>query len=404
MSKEGEAQIVSLSELMSDDIGGAKKEFEKNESDKDLAKAVEGKPETYDFFNLDSAKQEAEEDKKKEEEEKGESEKVDTEVEVKEATLEETLNGTADSIIKDTSESLVYKRTLKSMFGDSITHLIQEDEEGNEVETPIEDIVINEQLFQQIVQSKMDNIKEEASKDKISVKGVSEFAKKLVEIDRNGGDISELIKVKETYADPLDSIDVTTEEGQVQAIYLRMLAGGQDEDTIRRLIESYKREGSLEEIANKASQELRDAIDQQIENARIESENQRNQRKDLIKQYKKEIRNNLESFQLNDNIKNKIVTLATKEDENGRFEMDRLYYQLRENPEKAARLALFLLDEDEYVKQVTNSTVQKKKLESASKLKIVSGSKSSNAGPQLKSNSQRSSEDNILPLDRLGQI
>jgi hypothetical protein len=401
MSKEGEAQIVSLSDLMSDDIGGAKKEVEKQKSDQDLAKAVEGKPESYDFFNLDSAKE-----KKAETEEKEDEDKPSTEAkeESKEKTLEETLNSESDFVISDTSESVVYKKTLKSMFGDSITHLIQEDEEGNEIETPIEDVVIDEKLFREIVQSKMDSIKEEASKDKISVKGVSEFAKKLVEIDRNGGDISELIKVKETYADPLDSIDITTEEGQIQAVYLRMLAGGQDEDTIRRLIESYKREGNLEDIANKATQELRAAIDQQIENARIASENQKNQRKELIKQYKKEIRNNLEPFQLNDNIKNKIVTLATKEDENGRFEMDRLYYQLRENPEKAARLALFLLDEEEYVKQVTNSTVQQKKLESASKLKIVSGSKSSTAGPQLKSNSQRSTEDNILPLDRLGNL
>ena len=154
-------------------------------------------------------------------------------------------------------------------------------------------------------------------------------------------------------------------------------------------------------MAQQAEKDLREALDQQLENARQAAENSKKQRKELLKQYKKDLRDNLSGFELNDNIKNKIVTLATKEDDQGRFEMDRLYYQLRENPEKAARLALFLLDEDEYVKQVTNAVVQQKKLDSAGKLKIVMGSSKQTASPQLSGNNKKDSAENILPLDRL---
>ena len=404
MSKE--AKIVPLSELMGDNIGESPRTVEKQKSDEDLAKAIEGQDDDLNFFNLDEAKKKAEEAKKAEEEKdvKMEEKNAQTIVaeEKKQPTIAETFNSSEPgAVVTKDAESEVYKKTLLSMFGDSITSLIQEDEDGNEIEVSFEDLTINEDLFQQIVQQKLDLIKEEASKDKISVKGVSDFAKKLIEIDRNGGDINELIKAKEAYADPLDEIDFDTEEGQIQAIYLRLIAGGQDEDTIRRLIQSYKAEGSLAQIAQQAEQDLRKALDQQLENARLAAERGQQQRKDLLKQYKKDLKDNLDVFQLNENIKNKIVTLATKEDENGRFEMDRLYYQLRENPEKAARLALFLLDEDEYVKQVTNSTVQQKKLESASKLKIVMGSTKQTASPQLTGKSGKDIGDNILPLDRL---
>jgi hypothetical protein len=404
------AKIVPLSELMGDNIGESPKEVAKQKSDEDLVKAIDGQEEKQNFFNLDDAKEKAEAEAKKAEESKEEGGKAEKKEETtvvaedsKQPTIEETFNKSEPgTIVAEDAESDVYKKTLKSMFGDSIGSLIQEDEDGNEKEVSLEDITINEDLFQQIVQQKLDLIKEEASKDKISVKGVSDFAKKLIEIDRNGGDINELIKQKESYADPLDEIDFDTEEGQIQAVYLRLLAGGQDEDTIRRLIQSYKTEGSLAQKAQQAEQDLRGAVDQQLENARLAAEKSKTERKGLLKQYKKDLKENLSSFQLNDNIKNKIVTLATKEDDEGRFEMDRLYYQLRENPEKAARLALFLLDEDEYVKQVTNAVVQQKKLDSAGKLKIVMGSQKQTASPQLSGKSSKeSTEDNILPLDRL---
>lgn len=404
-----QAKIVPLSELMGDNIGESPNVVEKKKSDEDLAKAIEGKEESPNFFNLDEAKEKAEAEAKKAEEEKGEEDgKKGIEnptivaEEKKQPTIEETFNSSEPgTVVTKDAESEVYKKTLKSMFGDTIGTLIQEDEEGNEKEVSLDEITIDEDLFQQIVQQKLDLIKEEASKDKISVKGVSDFARKLIEIDRNGGDINELIKAKEAYADPLDAIDFDTEEGQIQAVYLRLVAGGQDEDTIRRLIQSYKDEGSLAQKAQQAEQDLRKALDQQLENARLAAENSKKQRKELLKQYKKDLKEKLDVFQLNDNIKNKIVTLATKEDDEGRFEMDRLYYQLRENPEKAARLALFLLDEDEYVKQVTNAVVQQKKLDSAGKLKIVMGSTKQTASPQLSGKGSKESGDNILPLDRL---
>jgi hypothetical protein len=287
------------------------------------------------------------------------------------------------------------------MFGDSIDTLIQEDEEGNEIEVALDEVEIDEDTFKEIVKSKLEEIKEEAAKDKISVKGISDFTRDLIEIDRNGGDINELIKVKESFSDPLDELDLTTEEGQIKAIYLRMMAGGQDEDTIRRLIKSYKADGELEEIALRAEQELRSAMQQQVERAKQAAIENAERRKTLLKSYKKDIKENLSDFELNENIKNKIVQLATKEDDNGRFEIDTIYYAHREDPKKAARLALFLLDEQEYINQVTNEAVKNTKLNTAKKLKIVTGSARTTAGPTLKENTNRFGGDGLIPLETI---
>lgn len=388
------ARIVPLSQLMGENIGEEAKAKEKEESNADLELAIEGKETPNDFFNLDTSKKKAEEEElKNTTEETAEVESIDK--------SEVFKNTEKDYNIVKSDQSEVYRKTLKSMFGNSISSLIQEDEEGNETEVSLDDLEIDEDLFKEIVESKLDMIKEEASKDKISVQGVSDFARRLVEIDRNGGDISELIKMKESYSDPLDRIDLTTEQGQQQAVFLRLTAGGQDADTAMRLIKSYQDEGSLEDMAVKSEKELREALNVQLEQARLNSEKRIEQRKELLKNYKKDLRNNLDQFKLNDSVKNKIVTIATKEDDYGRFELDRLYYSFREDPSKAARLALFLLDEEEFVKQVTNDAVQNTKLNSAKKLKVVLGSSKSTAGPQLKSNTSK--EDNLLPLDRLSR-
>jgi hypothetical protein len=372
MIKE-EAKIVSLSSLMSDKIGGD--EDDKKQSDLELKAAVTGEVEKDNFFELDDAKEREEARLKAEATEKEEAEKLAASnaeaTEPKKEESNEVIELDDSGSLKEKEQSDFYKRSLKAMFGDTISHIIEDDGKGNEVEVSLEDAIVTEEFYNQIVKSKLEDIKEEASKDKISTVGVSDFARDLIEIDRNNGDISELLKAKEAYSDPLDKLDLTTEQGQSQAVFLRMMASGQDEDTTRRLIQSYKAEGILEDKALEAETELKEAIQLQVEKAKETAKAKTEQRKAALKDYKKDIKGSLERYQLNDNVKNKVVILATKEDENGRFELDKVYYQHRENPQDAADLALFLLDKEEFIKQVTNKAVSDTKLKTAKKLRVV---------------------------------
>jgi hypothetical protein len=398
MSNES-AKIVSLADLMSDNIGDNQAQAEKEVSSKELVSALNNEEPDFNFFNLSDAKRAQNTSEEEEDENDDSDNSASTNTPIVKSLEAKKIEEKDLNFVSSNSE--IYKKTLKSMFGDSISSLIQEDEEGNEIEISLDELNLDEELFNQILQSKMDEVKEEAAKDKISVAGVSDFTRDLIEIDRNGGDIAELIKVKEAYSDPLDRLDLSTEQGQVQAIYLRMLAGGQDEDTIRRLINSYKSEGVLEDVASKAEKELRAAMQQQVEHAKQVATDNAEKRKTLLKSYKKDMKENLSDFELNETIKNKIVTLATKEDDHGRFEIDRIYYAHREDPRKAARLALFLLDEQEYINQVTRAAVRDTKLNTAKKLKIVTGSAKSTSGPVIKDNVNRFGGDGLIPLETI---
>lgn len=376
------AKIVSFSSFLDDEIG---KPDPKEQIKEEIKDAVSGNK-NDDIFGFGSTEEEIgkpilreEENEPENNEEENLTEKSEEKTEKVETIVEEANKDVSGKNQVDTSK--IYYDALKSMFGDTISHIIQQDDEGNDVEVALEEVVLDKELFEAIVESKMASLKEDLSKDKISVAGVSDLTKDLIEIDKNGGNITDLLKVKRDFSDPLDQLDITTPEGQRLAIYLRKKSKGAPDEEIEALIRTWEADGVLEEKAVAAESELRAAIQHQVELTKKQAEDQAKHRKEVMKNYKKDIKENLNSFQLNDAVKNKIVLLATKTDEEGRFEIDKAYDQARSNPESAARLALFLLDENEYIKQVTNSAVQKTKLDTASKIRVVA--RKSDVAPTL---------------------
>jgi hypothetical protein len=386
---------------MSDQIGDGVAE-DRAQSEKDLQNALKGETSNNDYFELNSIENEDDSIIGSSTTEAPITELPATEpvVENVSSNSQETLETTSqEAAPKSTPESDMYKETLKLMYGGSIKTIVEIDAEGNEVEVSIEDAVIDKEYFSQLVEAKQSEIKEEAAKDKVSVKGVSDFTRRMIEIDRKGGNINDLLKAKEVYSDPLDQIDLDTESGQETAVYLRMMAAGQDQDSTRRLIASYKAEGILEEKARVADSELRAGLEHQMKLAEKEAEIEAENIKNLMKSYKKDIRENLTRFELNDNIKNKIVKLATAKDDNGRFEIDNHYRAFREDPQLAADLALFLLDKEEYDKQVTNQAVQNTKLSTAKTLKVVKTD--AGAGVPLKENTNSNRGDGRISISSL---
>lgn len=363
------AAIISFDTLLSEDIGGdtSKKEV----VEKELEDALKGKTEDVFNFGEDVGKPILEKEVDQEE-------PVTTPtVEVVDTKAEEAKEEAKGEGVNKTSE--IYHQALKSMFGEDLTHIIQEDAEGNDQEVLISDVVLDKTMFEAIVSSKMETVKEEYTKDKISIQGVSDITKDLIEIDKKGGNITELLRVKRDITDPLDQLDITTKEGQRLAIYLRKKAKGQEDDEISRLINAYESEGILEEKGLAAESELRAAVSKQIEDAKINAQNENKRKKDLLKSYKQEVKKGLSQFEMNDAMKNKVTLLATKTDDKGQFEIDKAYDEARSNPISAARLALFLLDEDEYIKQVSNKAVQSTKLESAKRIRVIT--KKSDSAP-----------------------
>lgn len=355
------AKIIDLSELMSQEIG------DNTEETKPFVYNPEKEPE--DFFGLNSEDEQtetAQEDK--EDEEDAEAGKGVQTVTLDTKEGEEGRN----EEVEETSESLKYKVTLKNLFGESVTHILQENEQGEEVEVAIEDIEITQDIYEDILRAKIEATAEEAKANTISTDGVSEFTRELIEIDRLGGDVNTLLRSKETYTDVLDKLDLTTKEDQKQAVYLRMKAeGSRSDEEIEILIEGYESKGMLGDKAVTSDKEIRQAIKEQVEQAKRIADEERKNRDELIKKYEKDIVKSLDQFELDDKIKNKIARLTVKRDDNERFEIDNMYFQMKQDPEKAAKLALFILDNDEYNKQVSKDIKRETQLKSAGRLTLI---------------------------------
>jgi hypothetical protein len=270
----------------------------------------------------------------------------------------------------ESSNSLIYKAALKEVFGNEIGAIVQE-VDGEEKEFTLDEIDLDKETFADILKSKIEEIKESANRNKISVEGTSDYLQKLIEVEKNGGDISGLLQMKQQLSDPLDGLDLDNPEDQKEIIYLRGSASGQDQADLIRLIKAYEEDGILEEKAQQAYTTLRTAIDAKLNEAVLKAEMDKAAKEEEFKVYKKSVKENLSQFQLNDKVKAKLVDLATKVDEKGQLELDVRYTEARLNPEKAARLALMLFDEEEFIKQVTSKEVTAQKLEGARKLKIV---------------------------------
>jgi hypothetical protein len=384
MENEEKAGLISLESLTGKDIGEVTDD-KKEAAEKELESKLTGKSTDPFFPGLDSLGEfeEEEEDIKDEVEEEGETE----ESEVKEEEV-------ADKVVNESSSN--YKELLKGMWGDSIDTIVQE-VDGEEVEVSIDEMDIDEEMFQTIIQSKIEQERENAGKNKISTEGMSDFAKSLIEIDRNGGDISELLEMKKAYSDPLDNLDISTPEGQKQAIYLRKKAAdpNQDDDEIILLIDAYEKKGILGDKAEVAERELREAFEMQVEARKKAAIEAQEARKKMLDDYKKDLKGQVSNqFTLNDNVIKKLVNIATKSDEDGRFELDSRYSEYRRDPQKAARLALFLLDEEEYIKQVSSKEVKNEKIKSA-KLKLRTKVSS---GAEIGSN-KKGSPDDLISMD-----
>ncbi len=250
--------------------------------------------------------------------------------------------------------------------------LVLEDEEGNEI--PITEADLDEEETIGLINKVIEERVSSELADKVSTKGISDFTKKLIEIEKNGGNVQQALETYNTYKSPMDEIDISDKDGQVDAIYLTLSAKGLSDDDITSLIETYDTNGELEERAKKAKKDLDIAFEKQMEKINQEAIDRKNEYKDFVKKYSEDIKKEISgSFQLRPELVNKLVDISSKEGNDGRFEMDKIYQDIRRDPKRSAALTLFLLDKEEYDRQVSSKKVDETNKKTFAKFKLTRG-------------------------------
>ena len=307
-----------------------------------------------------------------------------------------------DPIVEpDTTEepesSKVYKKILLDTFGD-VGIFETEDEEGNVVEHTLDSLILDEAQFTEILQQKLALEKELATKDKVSIKGVSDITKAMIEIDNNGGDSSSLLQVRQQYYDPIASIDMDDVAGQKHMLYLRMSSQGISESDISDLITTYEANGTLKTKAEQAEVQMKALLNKVVEEEKAKAREAAEKAAAADKAFRNSVKTIASNFELNEAFRKKVVDLATKKDDKNVYEIDKIYGEAMKDPEKAFKISLMLLDEEAYNKQITEQKIRDVKKDQLQRLRLTGRS---GAQSLDKRNDKPNPGDRLIPLDKL---
>ena len=287
-----------------------------------------------------------------------------------------------------------YKDLVKDLFGDTFDSIIIE-EDGEEVEKSLEDLDLDKESFIDLVKSHVESVKEEVTKDKLEVKDISDITKKIIEIDKNGGNVTEALKVYQDYQDPFSTLDLTNEEDITKAIIHGERMLGTSDEEIANKLDYYEFKKTTSEEAFK----LKDKIDQitakKVEEIEQNAIKQKEFEKQALKEYRVDLSKSLDDFDLKPAFKKKLLDISSKKGDNGRFELDDLYSKVRANPVDSAELIMFLANKEEYLKQKLAPELTKKQVETQKKLRFT---RKSRGDQSLKTSS---SKDDLLDMSEL---
>lgn len=238
-----------------------------------------------------------------------------------------------------------------------------------------EEITINDLDFSKedslcdILSTVLESQKEDIVKDKIDVTSVSDITKKLIQADKAGANIVDILKQYDTNVAPIEKLDIENKADQIKIVrhYVDLLGLPKDEadEFFKGIIN--KGEEYIEAKAIKYKAELDKRMDDIIQQRTKEAAEKKAKDAEDFRRYKKDLKSSIQAkYQLNDTMVSKALDFALKPSESNPG-ITKAFNRVREmmmNPEEAPDLIMFLMNPGEFIKQKSNQAVvdEKKKI------------------------------------------
>lgn len=238
-----------------------------------------------------------------------------------------------------------------------------------------EEITINDLDFSKedslcdILSTVLESQKEDIVKDKIDVTSVSDITKKLIQADKAGANIVDILKQYDTNVAPIEKLDIENKADQIKIVrhYVDLLGLPKDEadEFFKSIIN--KGEEYVEAKAIKYKAELDKRMDDIIQQRTKEAAEKKAKDAEDFRRYKKDLKSSIQAkYQLNDTMVSKALDFALKPSESNPG-ITKAFNRVREmmmNPEEAPDLIMFLMNPGEFIKQKSNQAVvdEKKKI------------------------------------------
>jgi hypothetical protein len=266
-----------------------------------------------------------------------------------------------------------YSKKLKSLIEDGIIEnfSITVNDNDEQKEVFIEDIEdLTEEGYKQILEG-WKNAKDEDIKSKyISVDGLDETTKKLIEIKRAGGDISQIIEKNVSAIETLSKLkeNIDNEQVQINIVAHSLQQKGLSQKVVEAQIKDYIDSGILETEATTIIDTHLSAHQTEIENKKNAELQREIKEKEDLKTLRKTLTSTYKDMNLPENIHKVLVDNATKLDQDKISNTDKLYFEAIKDPQRFAEINFFLNNPEEYKKFISSQKVIKAKTENAKSL------------------------------------
>lgn len=268
-------------------------------------------------------------------------------------------------------------------------------------EVSFEDMTIDKDTFVALMKHNQDEFKSKITESTVSTEGISEFTQKLINIEKHGGSVQQALKAYQSIKEPLNNIDVSDVRGQRAICFLRLQQQGIKDQEAKDLIETYELKGVLEDKAVGFKEELDEAFTNWMSKQEDLAIQEDLAYRNSLKIYKSSLNESLKAnkeFELSETHRRKLLDIATKEQEDGSFELDSLIDNHRKNPNDAADLILFLTDKEGFIQKKSKALLDDERKKTLKTINIIPKGKS---GVELSPKNNTRGDSFIMSLDKL---
>lgn len=260
-----------------------------------------------------------------------------------------------------------------------------------------EEMEVDEDVFEQIIDAQTEQAKTEATENTVKVDNLSPMMVKALEIDKNGGNVSQVFEtyknIYENPQNPIANLDLDNPAHQEQLLRFFHKSKGLEDFEVNSIIQGHKQNMTLDKASTKAKTEIDTVFDNYLQKQVEDTENQKLHKAEALKAYEKNLSEEAKKYELNETYRKKIVAILAKPDEKGVYKQDAIYDEWRRDPAKALKLAMFMDNEEEYVKTRAGKVLTNEKEKIF--LTIKSADKGKGSGMATDYNSSKEKKEDI---------
>lgn len=209
---------------------------------------------------------------------------------------------------------------------------------------------LDEEQYLEILENQKSFKDEEIKEKYTSVEGLDDHKKRLINIIKEGGDLTQIFQDQNSIQRPFEGVDLEDENTCANIVYRQHLANGLDEKEANELTKLAQKDFSLDEKAKKIVGYHQGAYDKHLVDTEATLKQDKVREQEELKTYRNTLSKSYKDQGIQDNQAKKMIDLATRENKDGVLEVDSLYEKMMENPETAQELIYFLADKENYLK------------------------------------------------------